>query len=185
MSESAPALHGPQAFAQRNWKWLLPLSLLLGTCAYVCTPHEYDVTDRFQSLTKTRWCTTEDQFIVPFTDTGKLHLEVGGNSSDVPNSVADYKAHPNDWFNLPQYAATYQSGMVHHGDVRAAIPKGTEFRVTKVIKSTNPEVGVFVDAYVVFQGPAGRLGPIDSGSAQSRGVADLETVKFDAAVPCK
>jgi hypothetical protein len=174
----------PPVFKFPSWRWLIPAALV-GTCFYVCTPRQYDVTKRFPNEVGMKWCTTTDLFLVRFPDTGKLYVESAGSTSDVPNSFTDWQLHPNDWQKLPAYAAEFDRSGAHPGDIRAGIPRGTSFRIVKVIKDVNPEAGTFINPQVIFDGTASRLGAADAGLIRSHDVDASDHLTFASAKPCR
>ena len=125
----------------RWWILIIALVFLIGDAAiwWVITPHFYNVTwlPRFRSLVAPAWCLEGDYFLVD--DLPSPSLEPAGFSSGVPVSVADYKAHPDDWSKSAAYQRVYGTlPFAPQSTILAVVSAGTPMRLSKIVAEYRP-----------------------------------------------
>ena len=125
----------------RWWILIVTLLLLAGDAGvwWVLTPHHYDVTrlPRFRSVVAQSWCLDADYFLVD--ESPYATLEKAGFSSAVPVSVADYRAHPNDWSKSSEYQRIYGTlPFAPQSTILAVVPAGTPMRLSRIIAEYRP-----------------------------------------------
>jgi hypothetical protein len=125
----------------RWWILVIALLILIGDAGiwWILTPHFYNVTwlPRFRNLVAPSWCLEGDYFLVD--ESPDPTLEMAGSSSAVPVSVADYRAHPNDWSKSPAYQKIYGTlPFAPQSTILAVVPAGTPMRLSKIVAEYRP-----------------------------------------------
>ena len=129
---------------RRRFRWsilIVALVLLISDAGiwWIITPHDYNVTwlPRFRNLVAPAWCLEGDYFLVE--DSPYPTLEMAGFSSGVPVSIADYRAHPDDWSKSPAYQRVYGIlPFAPQSTILAVVPAGTPVRLSKIVAEYRP-----------------------------------------------
>ena len=130
---------------RRRFRWsilIIALVLVISDAAvwWIITPHDYNVTwlPRFRSVVAPAWCLEGDYFLVD--ESPYPTLEIVGFSSGVPVSVADYRAHPNDWSKSAAYQRVYGTlPFAPQSTILAVVPAGTRCGCRKSSPNIGPQ----------------------------------------------
>jgi hypothetical protein len=167
----------------------LLIACTFSICVSGCSHITHSVTKTFPTEVLQDWCLTTDVFIVSSGDCWgcawmegrpSLLAEAVGSRSDLPKSAADFHDHPTDWYHQPSYPFIPKPA-----DVRAAFPKGSRFRIVKVVEVHGPiyDQGTTLRPEIAFEAPNERLGRIDAWWLLAR-LDDATKLQFKAAAPC-
>jgi hypothetical protein len=136
----------------------------------------HSVTKRYAPQVSQAWCLTRDVFVYrdpvecwgcPFLE-GRpgLKIEEVGRSSILPKSVADFQAHPTDWYRQPGYP-DLEHPKPKYGAVRAAVLAGTRFKIVRVVQMGGVlGNGGGLRAEIVFDVP--KLGRVDASNGMKQ-----------------
>ena len=133
-----------------NGKWTAIFVGLAAAVVQGCAVPTHAITTQFSADLSRVWCVTEDLYLV--------HNPSGGWWTGEPRLLA-----------IPAAPAAMA---IRKPDMRATIPKGSRFRVVKVMNRTSSSYGFLaydhmLAPFIVFEPPFDRAGTVDAGGLRS------------------